>query len=221
MDITASTIRAALPQLPGPPPQLATLSAYSAGESSILRIWGTKRSGIRVECATACRMKITRNRLVCWASRTALVLASVTMFAACAPLPSATPEAIGLAGNSIELNAVAAQTALNSLIDNAKISREQIAVAREELSQIAGTLSPQDLDRLQKAVQFLDRASNSIQPSEQVLSVRDQIRPRLESTSSALKQIQSILAEHVEQDQIVENLVKRLREAVSDENQKR
>ena len=158
------------------------------------------------------------NRLVRMASRTALALASVIMFAACAPLPSAIPEAIGLASNRIELNAVAAHTALNNLVDNAEISRKQIAAAQSELNQIAGALTEQDRARVQNASQFLDQARNGLQPSDAVISVRDEIRPRLESTSSALKQIQGILAEDVEQDQIVENLVKRLREAVSDEN---
>ena len=147
------------------------------------------------------------NRLVRWAGRTALGLAVVAMFAACAPLPSAIPEAIGLAGNRIELNAVAAQTALANLVDNAEISGKQIAAAQEELSQIEGTLSEQDMGRMQKASQLLDQARNGLQPSEQVIAVRDQIKPRLESTSSALKQIQGILAENVEQEQIVENLV--------------
>lgn len=158
------------------------------------------------------------NSLVRWASRTALALALVTMLAACTPLPTAIPEAIGLAGNRIELNAVAAQTALNNLVDNAEISRKQIAAAQGQLNQIVGTLSQQDRDRVQNASQLLEQASNGLQPSDHVISVRDQIRLRLESTSSALKQIQGILAEDVEQDQIVENLVKRLRQAVSDEN---
>ena len=56
-----------------------------------------------------------------------------------------------------------------------------------------------------------------MQPSDQVIAVSKQIKPRLESTSSALKQIQSILAESIEQEEIMNNLVQRLQGAISNE----
>ena len=59
--------------------------------------------------------------------------------------------------------------------------------------------------------------SKGLQPSKEVIEVKDQIRPRLESTSSALKQIQSILSEKIEQEDIVNNLVEGLRSKVSEE----
>ena len=136
---------------------------------------------------------------------------------ACSALPPATPEAIGLAGKRIELNAVAAHTALTNLIDNAEISHKQIKAAYEELEEIEGNLSEEDRRRVQEALRLLDEAGKGLQPSEAVISVRDQIRPRLEGTSSALKQIQGILSEKTEQEDIVNNLVERLRSEISSE----
>ena len=158
------------------------------------------------------------NGLIGWFSRSTLGLAALVTLAACSTLPPTIPEAIGLAGDRIELNAVAAHTALDNLITNAEISRKQIDAAQVHLKQIEGTLSEKDKSRIQQSLALLDDAETGLQPSKEVIAVRAQIKSWFESTSSALKQIQIILAESVEQEQIADNLVKRLRDAVSNEN---
>lgn len=163
--------------------------------------------------------RINMNRLIGWVGRSTLGLATILTLAACSTLPPTIPEAIGLAGDRIELNAVAAHTALDNLITNAAISRKQIEAARNYLKQIEGTLSEEDGERIRDSLRLLDDTESSLQPSDEVIMVRDQIRSRLESTSSALKQIQGILAESVEQEQIADNLVRRLQDAVSNENE--
>ena len=146
------------------------------------------------------------------------ILAIVLAQSACTSLPPAIPEAIGLAGQRIELNAVTARRALTALVDNAEVSRKQITAAKNELSQIAASLSESDKTHMHKAKHLLDEAAMGLRPTESVISVRDEIKPRLESTASALKQIQAILAERVDQEQILETVVKRLREAISRDN---
>lgn len=146
------------------------------------------------------------------------ILAMVLAQSACTSLPSAIPEAIGLAGQRIELNAVTAQTALTNLVDNAEVSRKQIAAAKSELAQISVSLSESDKAHMHKATHLLDEAAAGLRPTAAVINVRDEIKPRLESTASALKQIQAILAERLDQEQILETVVKRFREAISREN---
>lgn len=154
-----------------------------------------------------------------WITRSTLGIAAVTMLAACSPLPTATPDVIGLAGDRIELNAVAAHTALVNLIDNAEISRKQIKAARDTLEQIRENLPETDPNRsqVQQVLQLLDQADKGLQPSAGVVEARDQIKPRLASISSALKQVQTILAAKVKQEQIVNNLANMMQEAISNE----
>ncbi len=148
--------------------------------------------------------------------RTTIGLALLMVLAACSSLPPGIPEAIGLASDRIELNATAAGAALDNLVVNAEVSRQQIAAAREQLDRM-DDLSEESKGQMNSVLRLLDRASDGLQPSARIIAVKDETKPRLQSTSSALRQIQGILAEKVEQERVVENLVKRLRKAVSDE----
>ena len=92
---------------------------------------------------------------ISWVARNTLSLTTVITLVACsAALPPATPEAIGLAGDRIVLNAVAAHTALTNLIDNAEISRDYIKAADEQLRQIGGCLSGTNKSRFQEALEL-------------------------------------------------------------------
>ena len=108
------------------------------------------------------RRKIAVNRYAGSVVNSMVGIAMLMMLVACSALPSRTPEAIGLAGERIELNAVAAHVALANLVDNAEISRKQIEAACKKLKQIDGTMSDEDRHKvLQEALQLLNEASTA------------------------------------------------------------
>jgi hypothetical protein len=136
----------------------------------------------------------------------------------CSSLPASTPEAIGLAATRIELNAVAAQTALNNATDNGLFSQKQLEAALKKLEAVdTSNLSATDQTSFADASRLLKNAQSGLTLSKTVLETGDQVRARLDSTASALRELQGILAEKVEQEDIVNNITDRLQMAVSKE----